>query len=73
MSARRAQQEIATIRLRTAVAKKCHDEARRALTYFMDRLKCPIFLKNFSEKVIQRATSEDMHPQLRDSGLTGSF
>ena len=28
--------------------KKCDKEARRASTYFTDRLKCPTFLTNFS-------------------------
>ena len=48
---------IATLRLRTAVAKKRAEEARLAPTYFTERLKCPIFLKNFNEKVIQYASS----------------
>ena len=47
---------IATLRLRTAVAKKCDEEARRAPTYFTDRLKCPTFLTNFSKKIVHHAT-----------------
>ena len=47
---------IATLRLRTAVAKKCDEEARRAPTYFTDRLKCPTFLINLSKKIVHHAT-----------------
>ena len=47
---------IATLRLRTAVAKKCGEEARRAPTFFTDRLKCPTFLTNFSKTIVHHAT-----------------
>ena len=45
------------LRLRTAVAKKRDEKARRAPTYITDRLKWPLFLKNFCAKFIQHATS----------------